>query len=227
MTWVAVAIGGSAVVGAIATTSASNKANSTARKAAANELEFQQQQYNDWQAIYGPLQENLANYYSNVSPEYYATTGLENFQQQYQTSLQRINESFAQRGITPSSGISTSVMAQAELNAAEQRASIRKDAPRLAAEDQSRFLQIGLGQNPTQSLANTMAGQTQYAQQQANLYGQAAGQAVGNAITTVGTGLADYFNKPTTVVPPAITTPAGSNITDYNSAAFQNWAGGK
>ena len=42
------------------------------------------------------------------------------------------------------------------ISSAEARASIRREAPRQAIEDQSRFLQIGMGQNPGSSVGDEL-----------------------------------------------------------------------
>jgi hypothetical protein len=156
----------------------------------------------EWNEVYGPVQDNLADYYNNLTPEYYETLGLENLEQERQTALTRLDENLAQRGIDPSSGISASLHAQSELEGAEGRAEIRRDAPRMAAEDKSRFLQIGLGQNPTESLSRTMANQASAAQQRATQSEQAAGQAIGSAVSTAGTALVDYLSTPASPPPP-------------------------
>ncbi len=195
MSWGLVAVAGATVVGAGMSRNAAKSASRDAKQASQAELAFSQEQYDDWKEVYGPLQDNLSEYYTNLTPEFYEAVGLENLEQQLQVSNQRLDEMFAQRGIDPSSGIAASIEAQGELDAAEARAEVRRDAPRLAAEDKSRFLQIGLGQNPAQSVQNTLSRQTSNLQQQANFAGQAAGQATGAAIQTIGTGLSDYLNK--------------------------------
>lgn len=180
--WVA----GAVAVGSIGSSyMASKSADKAGKRAAASSdaaIGFEQEKYDDWNEVYGPIQDNLASYYENVSPDYYAATGLETFEQQYQTAQTRINENLAQRGIDPSSGIAISLESQGALNAAETRAGIRKDAPRQAAEDKSRFLQIGLGQNPGSSLSSALQNQASNLQQQAGYANQAAGQAISKAI---------------------------------------------
>ena len=202
MPWAAAA----AVVGAGLAASSANKATKSAEAQSKAALDFQEDQYNDWLEVYGPLQDNLASYYTNLTPEYYETLGLETFAQEQQAAMTRLDESLAQRGIDPSSGIQASLTAQSELDAAEGRASIRRDAPRLAAEDQSRFLQIGLGQNPAQSLASTLSSQANSAQARADQAQQVAGQAVGKAVSTVGTALADYYTQPASTSQPTADT---------------------
>ena len=166
------------------------------------QLAFEQEQYDDWQATYGGIEENLSEYYNSISAETYMAQGLENQQQAFETSMTRINESLAQRGIEPGSGISASIGAQAELGSAEERAKIRFDAPRQATEDKSNFLQIGLGQNPGSSMSSTLSQQSQQLQSQANIAeqrsgmaNQQTGQAAQSFVTTAGTALADYYDK--------------------------------
>lgn len=196
MSWGLVAVAGASVISGVASSKAASKQAKAASKASDAQLAFEQERYDDWKEVYGPLQDNLSNYYSNVTPDYYATAGLETFEQQYQIGLQRLDENLAQRGIDPSSGIAVSMESQAELNAAETRAQIRRDAPRQAAEDKSRFLQIGLGQNPANSVGNALSQQNQIAQQQSMYANQAAGDAWAAAIPAVGTAISAYVNKP-------------------------------
>ena len=190
--WVA----GAVVVSAGVSAYSANKASKRAKKSSDATIAFEQEKYDDWQEVYGPLQDNLANYYENVSPDYYAATGLEAFEQQYQTALTRMDENLAQRGIDPSSGLATSLESQAELDAAETRASIRRDAPLQAAEDKTRFLQIGLGQNPSSSLSSALQQRANIQNQQAGQAQQAAGQAIAQAIPTVGRAIDAYNTQP-------------------------------
>jgi len=207
--WVA----GAVVVGAGISAYSADKASKRADKASDESIAFEQEKYDDWKEVYGPLQDNLANYYENVSPDYYAATGLEAFESQYQTALTRMDENLAQRGIDPSSGIAASLESQAELNAAETRASIRKDAPRQAAEDKSRFLQIGLGQNPGSSYSAALQNNANTLTQQAGYAQQAAGQAIGAAIPAVGRAIDAYNKQPVTSGSQVI---AGSPVNQAN-----------
>lgn len=211
MSGIATAIIGSAVVGGVVTSNSASKVQKGADKRSANAMAFEQEKYNDWNEVYGPLQDNLADYYNNLTPGYYESVGLEAFAQEQQTAMTRIDESLAQRGIDPSSGISASLKAQSELGGAEGRAQIRRDAPRQAAEDKRSFLQIGLGQNPGSTLSNELSNQANQAQVRANQATQAAGTAAGAAINTVGTALVDYINSPAPTTPPPQATPAEIN----------------
>jgi hypothetical protein len=203
-----VAFVGAAVVGIAGAAISANSANKASKRAAEGQdaaLAFEQEKYDDWQGTYGPLQDNLASYYNSLSAESYAAMGLENSQQAFETSMGRINESLAQRGIT-NTAVGASIEAQAELGHAEERAKIRSDAPRAVAQDQLGFLQVGLGQNPGDSMSNLLSNQSSQLQQQANIQEQVAGQAVGQVVGTIGKGVSDYFAD----------QPATSSLPDYD-----------
>ena len=192
MSWGLVAVAGATTVAAGMSYAGSRSASKDASAASAAQIAFDQEKYDDWNETYGPLQDNLADYYSNVTPDYYASVGLEEFETQYQTSLDRIDENLIQRGIDPSSGIGASIEAQAELSAAETRAGIRRDAPRQAAEDKSRFLQIGLGQNPGSSISSTLAQRSEQAADAAAAASTATSTAITAAIPAIGTAISAY-----------------------------------
>lgn len=183
---------GTAVVGGIVSRNAAKRATASAERSEANALAFDQERYDDWKETYGDLESNLADYYGNLTPEYYEAMGLESFQQEYETNMTRMRETLAQRGIVDS-GIGASLELQGSLSAAETRAGIRRDSERQVNEDKTSFLQIGLGQNPAQSVSNTLANQAANARNRASSAEVAAGQAVGNAIQVTGTGISDYF----------------------------------
>ncbi len=197
MSVVAAAVIGSAVVGGVVSNNASNRATKSAQQSEASALEFEQERYNDWKETYGDLEDNLADYYGGLTADYYEAMGLETFQQEFETNMTRMNETLNQRGIVDS-GISASLELQSSLSASESRATIRRDSERQVNADKTNFLQIGLGQNPANSVSNTLSNQAQGARNRANGAEVAAGQAIGNAIEVAGTGVADYYrNKPT------------------------------
>jgi len=194
MVWGAVigAVGG--LLGASASASAASDASDQAAAASAAQLEFDRDRYEDWQATYGGIQDNLSNYYNSLTPDFYEAQGLEAFQQEHQNQLTQVRETLAQRGLS-NSGIAAATELSFAHQGATTRAGIRAMAPAAAAEDQLRFLQVGLGQNPGQSMSQTLAQQSAQANQQANQANIVAGQAIGQAINTATTGLSDYFNN--------------------------------
>jgi hypothetical protein len=191
----------SSIIGAAASVGGallSNKGAKSAANTAANaqnaQLDFDMQRYDDWQNIFGGLQENLSNYYNSINPDYYVSAGLEAFEKERENQMTRLNETLAQRGLK-NSGIAATVGREDAISSAETRANIRREAPRQAREDQSRFLQIGMGQNPASSVSSTLGNISQNATNASNAAQQAAGQAAGQAISTVGKAFGDYATK--------------------------------
>lgn len=183
-----------AVGGAVISSKGAKSAAKTAANAQNAQLDFDRQRYDDWNNVFGGLQDNLANYYNSVSPDYYVAAGLEAFEKEREAQMTRLNETLAQRGLQ-NSGIAATVGREDAISSAEARASIRREAPRQAMEDKSRFLQIGMGQNPASSVSSTLGNISQNANNVSNAAQQAAGQAAGQAVSTVGKAFGDYAQK--------------------------------
>lgn len=192
-------VGGAMVGGSILS---ANKADKSAKRAtdaqsqaAREQLAFEKEKFAKWEELYGGIQENLSEYYSTLTPEKYAAIGIDDFNQQYEAATRRLEQQFAQSGIDPTSGVALSLQHSTEMQAAQAKAGIRRDAELAVKEDQRQFLQIGLGQNPGASMSAALGQRTQMATQnmmQANAGAQQAwgqvGQAVGN-IAQMGMGI--------------------------------------
>lgn len=167
-------------------------------KAQEAELGFAQEQQAKWESVFGPIQENLSRYYQNLSPDAVAARGVQQFEQERTTALERTRETLAQRGLS-TSGVSAAVEMASEFQGAEGRAQIRAEAPMQAAREKLGFLQVGLGANPTAQTANTLGRHTQYQANNAANAQQRADQASEMATTAVmGAAQAglDYFTDP-------------------------------
>jgi uncharacterized sporulation protein YeaH/YhbH (DUF444 family) len=186
------------VVGAVIGGNSANKAAGQASKSEAAQLEFAQQQYDDWKAVYGPVQDNLSSYYSNLSPDYYEALGLEAFELERNNAMEQISTSLAQRGIKDS-GIAAEINANADLSAASTRAQIRRQAPVQMATDQQNFLSIGMNASPAPSVSQALNSQAVGARQRSNAASASAGQAWSSATSSLGTlaetGLSHYLGK--------------------------------
>jgi len=192
MSWAAAAVVGASVVSSAVSSRSASKASKRASKDAQNELAFAQAQYNDWMAVYGPIQDNLSAYYGNITPEYYEAIGLEAIEGEYEVIRTDLERSLAQRGIEDS-GLALSLEKDIAIQEAEAKADIRRTAPAMAAEEQSRFLQIGMGSDPSSSVSTALARRSNVSQQIAAESSKAAGEAIGSTVETIGTGLSDYF----------------------------------
>jgi hypothetical protein len=85
----------------------------------------------------------------------------------------------------------------------------------MVASQQERFLQIGLGLNPGQSMSQTLATQAQSNRQQATMASQAAGQAWAGVGRAAGSALSYYARQPSPVAP--ADSLAGSPYIDPNT----------
>ncbi|UOF81455.1 hypothetical protein [Caudoviricetes sp.] len=207
MSGIATAIVGSAVIGGIVSSNNASKATDASRDANAAQLGFAQQQYDDWKSVYGDIQENLASYYKNLSSDFIEAQGLEQYNKERDAALTKVNETVAQRGLT-NSGIATQIALDANLASAEQRARIRAEAPLKAAQEQSRFLQIGLGQNPANNVQQVLSSQAS----QAGADARNAGASAGSAIAGIGKAAVNFvannpFASQTVSVPTSYTAP--------------------
>lgn len=196
MSWTAVAVAGASVAGSLISSNASSKASKASTAADAAQLDFAKEQYSDWKSVYGPIQDNLSSYYSNLTPDYYAALGLEAFETERATAMDQLDTSLAQRGIT-NSGLAAELTSNANLNAATQRAQIRRAAPSQVATDQMNFLGVGMNANPAPQVSQALGDQATAARSRANSAASASGQAWGKAASSVGslleTGLSSYL----------------------------------
>ena len=149
----AVVTGAVAAVGAVAVSAysavqagkASKRAGKQAQRAQEAEMSFAREKHAEWKAVYGDVQDNLAEYYKNLSPEYQASIGLEKYAAERDTALTNLRENLAQRGISDS-GVAGTLETQFALHSASARAKIRADAPMRTAKEKLGFLEVGTGQ---------------------------------------------------------------------------------
>ena len=197
MTWGYVAIGGATIASGFMASKSASKTSSRAGASDAASIKFEKKKYADWQDVYGGLEDNLSDYYNSLTPEFYEAQGLENFQKEHQLEMENVRTTLAQRGIEDS-GIALAAEVSSLQQASTTRANIRTQAPAIAAEEQRSFLQIGLGQNPGESYSRTLANQASSQNIRAASERATAGKAIGTAVTTAGTALSDYLNRPST-----------------------------
>lgn len=158
-------------------------------------LAFEQQRYNDWKAMYGGIEENLASYYENLTPDKFITQNMEAYETELEGVRERIRTSFAQRGIRPDSGVALGAEAGLELARGEKRASIRANAEQEVMDRKQSFLGLGVQRDPSNSYSSALQQQSAYSTQASNQASAAAGQAMGQAISDTTTALSDYFRE--------------------------------
>lgn len=180
------------LVGAVTGKTAADKAAAAAKSGQDAATDFARQQYEDWQAIYGPLQQNLSSYYSNLTPAYYEATGFEAYQQEWQAAEAETEMDLAQHGLS-NSGIATLLKSQANLNRATTRAQIRRDAPSQVAAQQQGFLTIGMQDNAAENMQQTLNSNAQNSNTLASQSAAASSAATGQAVSAIGSAAGKYF----------------------------------
>lgn len=209
------AIVGSAAVGAASSYSASKSASKSADKAYASadaasklefetsmaQLDFQKEQYADWENIFGPIQDNLSSYYKNLSADSVASLGIQNIEQSYVQSRQNLDTQLAKRGIT-NSGATAAGLTSLENTRMLGKAEVRSTAEQTVAQQQLGFLSAGLGlqsglqqgvSNAYSNQANILGQQSTAATNSANNYSNQAAQAYSGIGSSVGTGISSYM----------------------------------
>lgn len=126
--------------------------------AARQQDEWARQRYNEQKAIYGDIEQNLANYYKTLTPEKKTSLGLDRYDQQFRLAQDKVAQTMAQRGLT-GSGIEAEANYQMELQAAKDRAEIANQTEDLVRQQQLGFLGYGTGQTglAAQMMANSNA----------------------------------------------------------------------
>lgn len=160
------------VQGAQATEAARNQLDLSKQQ-----LDFSKQQYADWQKVYGPIQQNLADYYTNLSGDTLVAQQLSSQAREYADAYRKAEQQLAQRGLTQS-GIAAAQSTAMDIQGANARAGIRAGGTGQAMLQKAGFLQLGLGQ-------------------QANLLGNinTGYNAIGNASNSLMTGLTNQSNQ--------------------------------
>lgn len=202
MTWGLVIGAGVSLYGAKKASSASSKANANADQANKASIEanqadqaFQQQVYDDWKAVFGDVQTNLASYYKNLNPTFATAQGLEAFETEKNRALTNIREGFEQRGIA-TSGLAYKAEADVSMLSAVERAKIRANAPRQVAEEKLGFLNAGLAASPVAGLLQSKSNAAANASKNSQISSANAGAAeeskwgaYGEATTAVINGI--------------------------------------
>lgn len=203
----AIGAGTSYVAGKSASKSSSKASDASAYSAelqydtSMEQLDFAKQQYADWEGIFGPVQQNLSQYYQYLSPDTYAALGIQNIEKQYVQSRQNLDQELAKRGIT-NSGATVAGLTQLEQARMLGNAEVRTNAPQMAASAKQVFLNAGLGlqgnlqsgiSNSYSNQMNVLGQQSSNSLQQSNLYANQAAQGYAGIGSSVGAGVNSYM----------------------------------
>lgn len=141
-----------------------------------------QDQFDKYQDMFGPLEESLNDYYSNLNPDDFAAQGNQTAQMQYQKSMNQVNDQLAAQGIQ-NSGIGAQQSMQYGTQMAQTKAQNIMDAPGKVAEQQAGWMNYGAGRqdNAWNQMQSGVGAQSKLAGQyndaysnMSNLFGGAA-----------------------------------------------------
>jgi len=157
--------------------------------------DFARQQYQDWLNTFGPVQDNLSAFYSNLTPDYYASRGIEAFNQERDTELNDLNSLISQTNV--GADAAKELRKNENILAAQSKSQIRRYAGEAVANQQQQFLSIGMGSGAASNYQNALSNNSAFNQQQSAAASAANGQAAGSLIQVAGslaqTGLNSYF----------------------------------
>lgn len=151
-------------------------------------LAFAKEQYQDFKDIYGGIERNLSDFYTNLTPELIESQGLEALEKQYQQSKERMNKFFTSNEI--SSGVQSDLFTKGTLQNERDKATVRANAPLKAAEAKQGFLQLGLNQktNAQNLISTTLTNQANQAQRSADSSFDAAGTSLSASLDLLEAG---------------------------------------
>ncbi len=184
------------VAGMIGSNSASNaaadaqaQANADAHSINQQNMDFQLQQYENNMAdvsaledVFGPVRDNISNYYNNMSPEMYQMQGAEAIQNQFTQANDNINAMFSNNGMY-GSGQQVSANVALEAMRADSLANNKQTAQQEYNAQQQNWLEFGVNEiNANKGFqANSQAGVSNSMSNAANSMMQG-----GNAMANIG-----------------------------------------
>lgn len=208
-----VAIGGAGVLGSAISGRKSRKAAKKSAEAAqqseADRLNWEKEQYQDWQDTYGSIEDNLSRYYDTLSSTTIIAQGLEAHEKERDLAMTQLGETLAKHNISRS-GIQAQLSQQNEMGSAEERARIRARAPMETAKEKLNFLRVGMGQNPAEGVGSALSDTAQSSGRRADMAAASAGRASSSLISSVTdlaqAGVNYWDSRPSR--PAATTSPA-------------------
>ena len=210
----AIAIGGSAVIGAGASMSAANKAGKASREAAnrqeqmsAKELAFRQAMFDYEKQMTQPLRQKLTDEAMSSEPLDYAGTSAK-IKQGYGEARRRLAEQGYGTG-TAGTGLGATNAQALDLGEASDLAGAWAQGMSAKRGLGTQLLGYGNFTGAQQGLAGAMQGQANLYGQQASQYGQAAQQGWANAGKAIDGAIRDLARQQKTPTPNPTPTPGG------------------
>jgi len=145
-------------------------------------------EHSQWESVFGPIRDNLAGFYQNLSPEQLIASGVAEQRRAFDVADKQVQQSFAQRSVN--SAAQDAIQAQGRYGLANDLATMRQQAPMQVANAQQGFLANSQNyMNPgSANLANAANNAANARNQQGQ---QALARAQGNAQADLSRGQAN------------------------------------
>jgi len=141
----AVLTAGIGAVGSIIGGNAQAKGYSQAAAIQREQLDFDKSRYKDWKEVYGSLQEDLGEYYKNLTGQSLSDREVEEIQLADQKAQEKMRQNLSQRGID-GSGVEAQLGANQTYQTEMLKANSRATMDERANQQKQQFLALGLGQ---------------------------------------------------------------------------------
>ncbi len=207
-----------------------NAATAAGSRAAANELAFAKEQQDNWDEVFGPTQEILAEYHNNLDPRVEGNKqvieGVQNLQKGYQEYQTQLDVNLSQRGMSQSglgAELTSQAMYQNEMGKAQHTTDVRNNIEQDIAGQQMNFLGLGMGIQPSinAGVQSAYGSQQSTANNQFNAATSQLNQAnasFAGAISGIGTGLGYFLPGSSSV--PSTSTVGGYDVSHAGYAPY-------
>ena len=176
--WGSLALGAAGLYNSYSQGKAAEEAGAASNATANEQLAMAKEDRARYEDIYGSLEKNLGDYYTNLSPTKQEQLGLTRYATQFKDAQDTYKANMAQRGLT-GSGIAAEGDLRMQMQSAVDKSNIVNAAEEQTRNDQLGFLGVGLGQSniATQNVNNAFGNvANSYANQQ-TAYGRSSAQA--------------------------------------------------
>lgn len=152
------------------------------------QIQLMKDELENFQSVFGSVEQNLKNYYSNLDPNSVAAKDIQNLEVEFNRVNTQLNQQLAQRGLT-GSGAAVAANTALATNLATSRAEARSNAAQKVANQQLGWYSLG-----TQQKQFALSGLNNAYAQGANLYGNLA-NIYGNQASSAGQVASQSFSN--------------------------------
>ena len=153
--------GGAAIGGALESLFSDDNEDSSQAEYAAYKL----QREREWEATFGPIEQNLVSYYEHLNATNYIAQGESVLEQQHKAMLDRVGKDLAARGLDIKGGISTSILKDSLIQLGEAKAKLHTKAEEYVTKQQQNFYAAMSAHRPNAQSAINSAAQANWQQQ--------------------------------------------------------------